>query len=309
MASPSYPLGPLYNYDLPYKLGLKLYPSVYGDPTDQLSPSAGSFVESESTDGEKSYRFEPSPAARKFLEDFRESSGGLSLNVQPLEKSPYPTPPGIGGVYFSGDPKYGHINPKERAVYLNPNNNNLFVLTHEAGHAADPLLDPKISSRARGNEATQNVISAYSDPSVTPKAFLSSYLRGPLETARAEVQAQKSAAESMERAGVSPREQVLDLYFKGYPATKVEQGLDTAALENVKRSIGFPVEGDLTPFSKEGPAGSRVAFSVFNPSDIYARGLMNLGLDPEYRASEEAVRERARQMIDPELNPIVNRYR
>lgn len=309
MASPSSPLDSLYNYDLPYKLGLKLYPSVYGDPTDQLSPSAGSFVKFKSTDGENSYRFEPSPVARKFLEDFKKSSGGLDLNVQPLEKAPYPTLPDAGGVYFSIDPKYGHTNLRERAVYLNPNNNNLFVLAHEAGHAADPLLDPKIASRARGEKARENYISAYSDPNVTPKAFLSSYLRGPLETVRGETQAQKFAAESMERVGVSPKEQVLDPYFKGYVASQAERGLDFAALDNVRRSLGIPFQDELRPFAKEGPAGSRVAITVFNPYDLYARGLMNLGLDPEYRAAEEAVRERARQMINPELDPIINRYR
>lgn len=309
MASPYYPLDPLRKYDVYYKLGTKLYPSVYGEPTDRLSPSAGSFVQSTSPGGEESFRFEPSPVARKFLEDFKSSSGGLSLNVRPLNEAPYPVPPEVGGVYFGIDPKYGHANPKERAVYLNPNNNNLFVLTHEAGHAADPLLDPSIATRARGDKAIENFITTYNDPTASPKAFLSAYLRGPLETVRGEAQAQKFAAESMERAGVSPREQVRDLYFKGYPASSVEKALDTAAFENVRRSVGVPHGGMLEPYAKEGPAGSKVALSLFDPSDVYTRGLMDLGLDPEYRSSEESVRNRARQMIDSKLEGIVNKYR
>jgi len=305
MAYATDPLGPIYNYDLPYKLGLRLYPSVYGEPTDKLSPSAGTF---EATQDSSASSFKPSEAARNFLNTFRESSGGLGLKVLPINQAPEERPSSVGGVYYSTDPHYGHSNPSERAVYLNPENNNLFVLAHEAGHASDPALDPDITKRARGEEAYKVFIDSYYSPTDSAKAFLSNYIRGPLESSRAEARAQKAAVKSLERAGVDPTKQVQDNYYRGYPASVVDNALDAAAELNVKRSLGLPMEHPVIPVRMQTPKSSSIAYSVYDPSSDFARGMLNLSLDPEYKSSEEAVRTRAKQYIDSQLQDIVNKY-
>jgi len=307
MTSPANTLGPFYNYDLPYKLGLRLYPSVYGEQTDILTPSAGTFRETQGSDADV---FNPSETARNFLNNYKELSGGLSLRVLPPDKTPEEVRSNdAAGFYYSADPKFGHSNPKERAVYLNPNSNNMYVLAHEAGHAADPELDPSTVARARGEGAHKTFIDFYHDPTVSPKAFLSAYLRGGLEASRGEARAQKYAAEFLEKSGVDPTKQIKDNWYKGYPASYVDDALDQAAELNVKRSLGLPMEHPVIPVRMQAPKNSSIFYSVYDPSSDFSRGMLNLGLDPEYRSSEEAIRTRARQYIDSKLQPIVDRYR
>ena len=302
------PLGPIYNYDLPHKLGLRLYPLNNQDQDTVPFISAGYFESESPEKGEGSLRFVPSAAAQKLINEYKKSSG-LDLKILPMSKYDMEASPEFGGFYTASDPNLGHSNPKERGVYIRPDDEvDLFLTAHEARHSHDPDIDPSLTNKFLGEQYSNYLKDSYSDLNKSPKAFLSDYMRDFINSTKAEAEANRGAADYLEKIGVNPGSYVKDYMFRGYPASKVETGLGSAAMQNIGRYLGAPMYSQFRPTLMQTPEDSAVAYSVYNPSSEVSRGMLNLALDPEYRSAEDSIRNRARQIIDSKLQGIVNKY-
>lgn len=292
--------------DVPYWTRRTLYPRKFGYTYGQLNtPEAGSFVTENFQLGPGGLpmggvdSFKASPVGASLLRSVKEGTGKTVL-VKPVTQELQKTlnlPEGTGGVYFAGHKEYGHSNPTTRAVYVDPETgSNLFVLAHEAGHAVDPGL------------ATQNKLIASQEPmrvktfersgaKKDPYTFLSSFMQEPLSTASEEAFAQRFAIDQLNKIGVDTIGALQDDWYKGYPASKVVEGLDNAKDYYVYERTGANPHRPVSEFS---------ANAVVDDRGKIVDQFLNLALDKRYREQEELLRQRGRQDIDRVLGPYAN---
>lgn len=279
--------------------------ATYGGPLGSFNP-AGQYL--------------PSPEADRLLR-YLEGRSGKKINVKPFSEASN-IPPEMResayGVYFHDNPVGGSQDPASRTVYLNPAQpgNNLAILSHELGHAFDPQLPTNYeayysSSPARiqsllSNSARQN-----------PVGFLNTYMLGPEVKVRLETEAQRAATEAMQNIGYPTKQFTDDSYYKGYPGSFVETGLDqAAALYSLPRNVPKGVPSELLDmnrykaFSSMGQGSpnfvlNRPALGPDDPeidfSDEVTRGLLQLGLDKKYQSAENRARTRNREYIESRL--------
>lgn len=264
----------------------KVYPGSKFNEDDRnftdLLPSFGSFDENQK------YIF--TPEGNKFKEDFKKLSN-KELEIKPNEPN---TNPG-GGYYTPYAKDGGHSDPNKRTVYISPIGaaNSPEIIAHEAGHAIDPIVQQ--------NEKYYS----HADQARTPSQLLNSHLK--TTHFKAEVEAQRAAVELLNRNDIPTGGVRSDPYFKGYPASFIDKGIQ----ETNQFASGYPIPNQLKPFAQEvfmqdgkiiNPLKlNEPSTQVFNFTDRRTKGMLNLGLDRKYQDTVQETLKRARSYIDQKL--------
>ena len=282
-------------------------------PVGSLAGPLGSFTPDS--------QFQPTPEAARIL-NYLEETSGKQINVKPFSS----VPKELGfinekafGVYFGGNPEGGDsYDPKARTVYLNPQapGNNVAVLAHELGHAFDPNL-PR-DYEAYGSSSPARIRSLNTTTALqNPVGFLNTYMLGPEVKVRLETEAQRAATDTLQNIGYPTKQFTDDPWYKGYPGSFVDTGLDQAASLyslplNVPRGVptkmidfqkgnklGSMGQGDSRIFAKRpalGPDDPEIDFT-----DELTRRLLDLGLNKKYQQAEERIRSRNKEYIESRL--------
>lgn len=279
--------------------------ATYGGPLGSFTPEG---------------QYLPSPEADRLLR-YLEDRSGKKVDVKPFSEA-LNVPPDMRetayGVYFHDNPVGGSADPTSRTVYLNPAQpgNNIAILAHELGHAFDPQLPSDYKAYYSSSpERVQSLQSNYARQN--PVGFLNTYMLGPEVKVRLETEAQRAATDAMQNIGYPTKQFTDDAYYKGYPASFVETGLDQAsALYSLPQNVPQGVPSELMDvnrykaFSSMGQGSpnfvlSRPALGPDDPeidfSDEVTRGLLQLGLDKKYRSAENRVRTRNKDYMDSRL--------
>lgn len=281
-------------------------------PISSYGPSLGSFT----AEG----AFNPSPETARLLQ-YLEQREGKKINIKPFSslteqnvKPPYDS----YGVYAGQAKKGGSSDPTERTVYINEKipENNIAILAHELGHAFDPRLGDEWAALTSANRARMGSLEKTSTAR-DPLGFLNNYILGPEMKVRLETEAQRAATENLRNIGYPTRNFTSDPWYKGYPGSFVNTGLDQSALlysypENIPQ--GLPermrdktIEANLSSLGG-GQATVYSRIPALGPDDPeinlepeITRGLLQLGLNKKYRRAEERIKERNKQYIESRL--------
>lgn len=264
----------------------KVYPGLNLDEDGQnfttLLPSFGSF------DDNQKYVF--TPEGNKFKEVFKTLSN-KELEIKPnINNLSNPD----GGYYQPYNKDGGHFDPNKRTVYISPTGaNSPEIIAHEAGHAIDPVIM---------QNANYNI---HADQARTPSELLNSHLK--TTNFKAEVEGQRAAVELLERTGIPTGGVRSDPYFKGYPASYIDNGIQ----EINKYASSYPIPNQLKPFAQEIYAQdgkiikslnlNEPSTQVFDFNDRRTKGMLNLGLNQKYQDTVQETLKRARSYIDQKL--------
>lgn len=258
-----------------------------------VTPSFGSF-----NPETKLYDF--TPEGQKFKEYFKEKTGGLNLNILPTEPRVLSKRGRDPGGYFLNRGPGGATDPVNRNIYMNPDNQeNFFIAAHETGHAKDPFLAKDIKH--------------YPTEERSPTNFLNNYINIAFQARRAmiaETEAQRAAVESMQALGIPTGADQGDPWFKGYPASAIDE-----ALLKVREMVTAPARPkSLLPetfsrFQQEGTIPTY--FAPYEPSspvqreidltDARTKKVLNLALDQTYGNKEQQILDNTRKYINDRL--------
>jgi hypothetical protein len=140
---------------------------------------------------------------------------------------------------------------------------------------------------------------------------------GPEVKVRLETEAQRAATDTLQNIGYPTKQFTDDPWYKGYPGSFVDTGLDQAASLyslplNVPRGVptkmidfqkgnklGSMGQGDSRIFAKRpalGPDDPEIDFT-----DELTRRLLDLGLNKKYQQAEERIRSRNKEYIESRL--------
>ena len=229
-----------------------------------------------------------SPGASQAL-DFLKQQTGKDISLYPSQRQDeslagYFEPKGATGSLFNppGD--------TSRSVYLNPNA-GYQTLFHEVGHATDPDL-----------RQTNAVLSQFNPQQLgqipNPSGQLDYLYRTQIQPkVKAETEAQAYSGFQLPRfasshpgLGINYQQSFDNPWFKEYPASYVEQGI-----QNFYR--GAPTQSVDTPVDES----SGVATRVFQPDN--ARRALYLALDPNFQAKQQQILDETRKYVDTRLDP------
>lgn len=279
--------------------------SVYPvDNTATYTAPGGYFTSS--YPGSADVQYNPSYETKKVL-DYLESTKGKKIDIRqiPVDRANKGDSV-VHGYYVSGAPTGGHSDPKSRVLHLH-HDASTSTVAHEAAHAFDPALhEGNLQEAAKQQAAINKQDRDYQTKSERLREYMSIV---PTSRLRAETVAQQKAAEYMRGAGLDPSEFVADPWYKGYPASYIDKGLDTfAAATSTPSTVGLlPSEqkqdyfetlhmSGKMPTNTEIDANTRVDF---NPE--FTQNLLDLALDRKYQAEEDRQRAAARNYIDRNL--------
>jgi len=270
-----------------------LNPTVYpriSEPYERgdLGPSFGAFDEATNE-----YKFTPEGELYK---NYFKGETGRDLVVKPFFSG---IPEGAAG-YFKSKGPGGSTDPKERIIYMDKEEEgNPFIIAHEGAHAGDPNL---ASPREQ-----------YSPEARDPVSFLRNYINNEFRsrpTMIAETEAQRGAVEQLQGIGVPTGADQGDPWFKGYPASFIDEGLTRA-----KQIVTAPIIPDAlgqvayeylaknkkipTSFVPDEP--TYPVYREFEFSPRLAQNLLDLSLNSAYRDEEQRIRDNTKQYIDSRL--------
>lgn len=258
-------------------LSPSVLPRVYPGITEErdyesLLPSFGSF----NPEGNYTY----TPEGQKFKESFERQSG-KTLTIKPFSEKDIEESPGTYGFYKSRGPG-GHTDVKNRVVYLGPEGNVPDVIAHEVGHALDP-----------------NILNRESFYSRNPKDFLTQYVKTQTPF-KSEVEAQRASVPLLEEAGIPTGGVRSNPWFKGYPASFVDKGINEAteilSRPNAPRAVE-PFIGSRDSFISA-PGEGAVAAQVVDLTDNRTKNLLNLTLNPSYQAGVQQSLDYAKDYLN-----------
>lgn len=265
----------------------KVYPGLKLDEDGQnfttLLPSFGSFDENQK------YVF--TPEGNKFKQMFKTLSN-KELEIKPNINNPSNPD---GGYYRPSDKDGGHLDPNKRTVYISPTGvaNSPEIIAHEAGHAIDPIIQQNTNYYTHADQAR------------TPSELLNAHLK--TTNFKAEVEGQRAAVELLERNDIPTGGVRSDPYFKGYPASYIDKGIQ----EINRFASSYPIPNQLKPFAQDiDTQDSKIINSlklnepsvqIFDFNDRRAKGMLNLGLDQKYQDTIQETLKRARSYIDQKL--------
>jgi len=204
-----------------------------------------------------------------------------------------------GGGFFNPTEKGGGLynSPAEanqRTVFLGPTA-GLHVLIHEVGHARDPKLR---QSMAKEKQFSPEIINSLPTPSQRLQYFADTRIT---PRTQAEVEAQAYSGFQLPRfAASNPDLNVKaqkifgDPYFKEYPASYIQQGLDN--FYSVETGIPFVQSAGVT----EALPG-QVATRVLTPNTGY--NALKLALNEELQQTEKEIVNKNLAEIEARLNP------
>lgn len=261
--------------------------------------------------------FVPSPESLRLINSIQ-AKEGKNIDVKPFPTADESFPHSAYGVFFSQSPEGGSTDPKKRSVYLDPlkQDNNIFVLSHELGHAFDPNLNPASTAYDSSRPARINSLITNSDRR-NPVGFLNTYILGPEASMRAETEAQRAGVQSLRDIGYPTKQITSDPYYKGYPSTYIDTGIDQAAsLYSLPTNVpqGAPLRmmdaNRERLFGSKGGGGAyttvyRPALGPDDPelnfSDAFVRNLLDLSLNKRYQEAVQSIRNRNRAYINSAL--------
>lgn len=261
----------------------QVYPELKYDEDSRnfttLLPSFGSF------DANQNYIF--TPEGNKFKEDFKTKSN-KELEIKPTDSSN-----SEGGYYNPSFKDGGHLDLNKRTIYVSAMGNSPEVIAHEAGHALDPNIQQNEKYYAHARQTR------------TPSELLNAHLK--TTHFKAEVEAQRDAVESLNRNNIPTGGLRSDPWFKAYPASFIDKGIQEAN----RYASDYSIPNQLKPFSQEVyDQDSKVitplklnepSFQVFDFNDRRAKGLLNLGLNQKYQDTIQESLKRARRYVDQKL--------
>lgn len=288
-----------------------LYPGVPSPVTTYAGP-AGSF--------DATNTFRPSPETSRLL-DYLKNKSGKNITVEPFSAfpgGPESFPPSTYGVYFDKAPRGGSSDPTTRTVYLNEKipGSNLAVLSHELGHALDPNLPREYAAYGSSFPARARMLGE-NTARRNPVGFLNTFILGPEVKVRLETEAQRAGAQNLRDIGYPTKQFTEDTWYKGYPGSFVDTGLDQAAtlyslpqnvpqgipsmMMDTTRNVNFGAMGGGLPSAfiqlpSQGPDNPEIDFT-----DEVARNMLNLALNNKYRQTEDLIRSRNKEYIDSRL--------
>jgi hypothetical protein len=285
----------------------RLFP---GEPTaiKDVAGPAGVF--------EKDDTFVFSPEGQRLI-DSVQAREGKRIGIKP-SSSRTDFPRGSYGVFFSNVPEGGSADPEKRFVYVDPSTggNNLYVISHELGHAFDPALVPDETAYHGSWKARADSLMSNAERK-NPVGFLKTYILGPELKVRRETEAQRASSQNLKEIGYPTREIEADPSFKGYPGSFINKGLDQSAAlyslplnvpegapsqmlnsnrERVFNSMGGGNEGVFTYRPALGPNDPELNFS-----DSFVQNLLDLSLNKKYQEAEQSIRNRNRDYINSVL--------
>jgi len=245
--------------------------------------------------------YELTPEGQKFKDYFKERTGGLNLNILPVDPAERLRDSSLKGYFLSRGPG-GATDPVNRNLYINPDNQeDFFTVAHEAGHAKDSFL------------AKNRDIKYFPTEVKSPVDFLNNYINIDPQTRRkiiTETEAQRAAIESMKDLDIPSGASQGDPWFKGYPASYINKGLLKA-----REMITAPVRPEsLLPdtfanFREQGTFPTY--YSLYEPNspvhrhidliDAKTKKVLNLALDQNYRNKEQQILDNTRKYINDRL--------
>jgi hypothetical protein len=272
-----------------------VYPRVF-EPYEKgnVGPNFGAF-------NPQTNLYEFTPEGQNFKEYFKEKTGGLNLNILPmaLSETVKPNNQVVGGYFMSHGPG-GSTDPANRNLHLNPaNQEDFFTVAHEAGHAKDPSLAKKINH--------------FFTKEKSPTDFLNNYINiNPMARSSmiSETEAQRAAIESMAALGIPSGANQGDPWFKGYPASYIDE-----SLLKVREMVTAPARPKVlfpesyANFHQQGTIPTY--FSSLEPSspvqreidltDARTKKVLNLALDQVYRNKEQQILDNTQKYINDRL--------
>jgi len=276
--------------------GRTVYPIPFDEyeTNDLATPSFGGFNPSTNN-------YEFTSEGDTFKEYFKNKTG-RNLNILPVNPEVLKEKPELAGYFDFRTKVGGSIDPVNRNIYMtSKEENNPFIIAHEAGHAADPQINVSF-----------NPSKVYSETPVNnPAAFLNSYIQGnpnAQKTFLSELEAQRAAVEDLKKLEIPTGAFQGDPWFKGYPVSFIEKGIENAT--DILTASNYPdalLPSAYEEYARTGRVPTMMfpnANQIFDNTEKRARAKMNLNLNPVFNNAVQDILENARRRADRTLGGI-----